>query len=115
MSQSHSTDPHQAPDAHTIDHVQRDLKKYIAVGVLLLVFTMITVFLSYVNFGTIKANIVVALIVATFKAGLVAAIFMHLKAERWTIYRFLLITAFFVAGLFLLTWLAYSDPIRLTP
>ena len=30
------------------------------------------------NFGTQKANVAVALLVATFKAGLVAAIFMHL-------------------------------------
>src|SRR5438093_10583402 len=98
MSHSPSSDPHKGPDAHTIDHVRRDLKKYITVGVLLLVFTLITVALSYVNFekifGSRQANMIVAMIVATFKAGLVAAIFMHLMAERWTIYRFLLITAF---------------------
>ncbi len=111
MNHSPATDPHQAPDAHTVDHVRRDLKKYIGIGITLLVFTLITVALSYVNFGTIKANFIVAMVVATFKAGLVAAIFMHLMAERWTIYRVLLITAFFVAGLFLLTLLAWYDPI----
>ena len=43
----------------------------------------------------------------------VAAIFMHLKSEKWTIYRFLLITVLFAIGLFLLTALAFHDPIRL--
>ena len=52
------------------------------VGATLLAFTAITVSLSYVNFGTQKANVAVALLVATFKAGLVAAIFMHLSAEK---------------------------------
>ena len=65
------------------------------------------------NFGTQKANIVVAMALATFKAGCVAAIFMHLKSEKWTIYRFLLITAVFAIGLFFLTALAFNDPIRL--
>jgi cytochrome c oxidase subunit IV len=103
-------EPH-APHAHGVDHVRRDRNKYLAVGGLLLLFTLITVALSYVNFGTNKANIIVAMIVATFKAGLVAAIFMHLLAERWTIYRFMILTMIFVAGLFFLTLLAYFDPI----
>ena len=44
------------------------------------------------------------MILATFKAGLVAAIFMHLKQEKMTIWKFLLFTAFFCTGLFLLTF-----------
>ena len=44
----------------------------------LLTFTALTVFLSYVNFGSHKANMAVGMLVATIKAGLVAAIFMHL-------------------------------------
>src|SRR5205814_6641949 len=51
----------------------------------------ITVALSYVNFGAPKANIAVAMLVATFKAGLVAAIFMHLAAEKRLIYRILIL------------------------
>ena len=67
------------------------------VGGLLLAFTAITVALSYVDFGAVlshlfhtnlsegqgrKANVAVALLVATFKAGLVAAIFMHLVGGK---------------------------------
>ena len=63
-------------------NVQKHVRGYLMVGALLLSFTAITVALSYVNFGTPKANIAVAMLVATLKAGLVAAIFMHLAAEK---------------------------------
>lgn len=82
------------------------------VGATLLVFTVITVFLSYVNFGTDKANIAVAMLVATFKAGLVAGIFMHLSAEKRLIYRILIFTGLFVFALFWLTFLAWYDPVH---
>jgi hypothetical protein len=36
---------------------------------------------------------------------------MHLKGEKWTIWKFLLCTFFFCAGLFLLTLLHWVDPI----
>ena len=49
----------------------------------------------------------VAMLVATFKAGLVAYIFMHLAAEKKLIYRILVFTGFFVLGLFWLTYLAW--------
>ncbi len=64
---------------------------------------------GYFHFGTQKANISVAMLVATFKAGLVAAIFMHLAAEKRLIYRILIFTGFFVLGLFWLTFLAWYD------
>jgi len=79
------------------------------VGATLLVFTGVTVALSYVDFGAPKANVAVAMLVATFKAGLVAAIFMHLAAEKRLIYRILIFTGFFVLGLFWLTFLAWYD------
>jgi caa(3)-type oxidase subunit IV len=86
-------------------NVQKHVRGYLMVGATLLVFTAITVALSYVNFGAPKANIAVAMLVATFKAGLVAAIFMHLAAEKRLIYRILIFTGFFVLGLFWLTLL----------
>lgn len=92
-------------------HVAQHLKKYLMVGGLLLVFTIITVALSYVDFGSAKANMAIGMLVATFKAGLVAAIFMHLSAEKKLIYRILIFTVIFVAGLFWLTYLAWYDPI----
>ena len=104
-----------AGDASHDDHAAHDVSKhirgYLMVGGTLLLFTGITVALSYVNFGTQKANVAVALLVATFKAGLVGAIFMHLSSEKRMIYRILIFTFFFVLGLFWLTYLAWYDPI----
>ena|SRR5436190_239673 len=116
MSDPHPTDTTQAAVAHhdashDAEHIARHLKGYFVVGGILIFFTALTVALSYVDFGSLKANWIIAMAVATFKVGLVAAIFMHLKGERWTIWQFLLFTLFFVAGLFLLTLLAWGDPI----
>jgi len=69
-------DHHGGPDHHP--HVL-PLKSYFAVWGALLVLTVVTVAVSYVDFG--GANLVIALVVATIKASLVGAIFMHLKYE----------------------------------
>ena len=115
MSEHHPAVTAETPTApHDHDHahdVSKHVKGYLIVGALLLVFTFITVALSYVDFGSHTANVIVAMIVATFKAGLVAAIFMHLKGEKWLIWKFLLFTVFFAFGLFFLTWLHWIDPI----
>ena len=92
-------------------NVQAHVKRYLMVGAVLLACTVLTVALSYVNFGTQKANIGVAMLVATFKAGCVAAIFMHLAAEKRLIYRVLIFTGLFVFALFWLTFLAWYDPV----
>ncbi len=84
---------------------------YWGIGGALIFLTGVTVWLSYIDFGSPVRNIVIAMLVATFKVSLVGAIFMHLKGEKATIWRFLYFTAFFVAGLFLLTALAWVDPI----
>jgi caa(3)-type oxidase subunit IV len=97
--------------AHHDHDVSKHVKKYILVGALLLTFTALTVFLSYVDFGSHKANMAIGMLVATIKAGLVAAIFMHLNSERQLIYRVLIFTGFFVLALFWLTYLHWYDPI----
>ena len=100
-----------AHDEHVAHDVSKHIRGYLLVGLTLIVFTAITVGLSYVDFGTQKANVAVAMVVATFKAAMVAAIFMHLSNEKRMIYRILIFTAFFVLGLFFLTYLAWYDPI----
>jgi caa(3)-type oxidase subunit IV len=112
MSDSHDHDKQVTPGSEP-DHKDHNmhLLLYVGVGAGLLAATALTVLLSYHDFGTRKANIVVAMILATIKVGFVAAIFMHLKGEKWTIWKFLLFTMFFCAGLFLLTLLHTSDPI----
>ena len=116
MSDSHSHAP-STPVAHGETHAaahghhEMHLKLYWGIGAALLFLTGFTVFLSYWDFGSRERNMVVAILVAAFKVSLVGAIFMHLKGEKPTITRFLYFTAFFVAGLFLLTLLAWADPI----
>ena len=100
-----------AHDEHVAHDVSKHIRGYLMVGLTLIVFTAITVGLSYVDFGTQKANVAVAMLVATFKAAMVAAIFMHLSNEKRMIYRILIFTAFFVLVLFFLTYLAWYDPI----
>ncbi|HZT34649.1 MAG TPA: cytochrome C oxidase subunit IV family protein [Nitrososphaera sp.] len=68
---------------------------YAMVFAALLALTVVTVGLSYVNL-THTGNIIAALIVATFKALLVALFFMHLKYEG----RLLRFTAIFPLILF---------------
>lgn len=107
--------PDVSPDSKEYEEyahgVQKHVRAYLMVGAILISFTAITVALSYVNFGTAKANIAVAMLVATLKAGLVAAVFMHLAAEKRLIYRVLIFTGFFVLGLFWLIFLAWYNPV----
>jgi caa(3)-type oxidase subunit IV len=111
MNNPPDVSPDPAEHEEYAHNVQAHVKRYLLIGALLLSFTAITVALSYVNFGTQKANIAVALLVATIKAGLVAAIFMHLAAEKRLIYRVLIFTGLFVFALFWLTYLAWYNPI----
>ena len=111
MNNPPTTEPVDHETEHYAHDVSKHVRGYLIVGATLLAFTGLTVFLSYVNFGTQKANVAVAMIVATFKAGLVAYIFMHLSAEKKLIYRILIFTTFFVLGLFWLTYLAWYDPV----
>jgi caa(3)-type oxidase subunit IV len=97
---------HYAPQAHD---VSKHVRGYLMVGGALLFCTALTVFLSYMNFG--RYNVAVAMLLAAFKAGLVAYIFMHLSAEKKLIYRVLIFTVIFVLGLFWLTYLAWYDPV----
>jgi cytochrome c oxidase subunit 4 len=117
MADSHSstpvpvTPPHSHGGHDDAAHVSKHVRMYLVIGALLVLFTGLTVGLSYVDFGSREANIVIAMILATIKAGMVAAIFMHLKEERITIWRFLIFTGIFVCGLFFLTFLHWWDPI----
>jgi caa(3)-type oxidase subunit IV len=122
MSDPHTpapTDPpiesHATPASHDPHHHEMHLGLYWGIGGVLVFFTVFTVFLSYVNFdewfGGHSSNMVIGMIVATFKVSLVMAIFMHLKGEKSTVWRFLYFTFFFLLGLFLLTGFAIFNPI----
>ena|SRR5678815_1250970 len=88
---------------HGAHDVAKEVRKYLLVFGALLVGTILTVWASYINFGTASANIIVALVIATIKATLVAGFFMHLIDERKLIYGVLGATVFFFVGLMYLT------------
>src|SRR5437763_15583689 len=94
------TPPDAAHDEHTAHDVAKHIRLYLMVGATLLTFTAITVFLSSIYLGTQKANVAVALVLATLKAGLVAAVFMHLSSEKRMIYRIRVFALFFAFGHF---------------
>lgn len=101
-------DPH---DHDSPEHFKKQSQIIWKVGALLIFFTCLTVWLQYVDFGSHDRNVVIGLLLATVKAGLVALIFMHLKSERGLIYKVLAFTVIFVAGLFALTLLAWKSPL----
>ena len=89
--------------------VTKHVRSYIAVFATLGVFTIITVAVSRIDLGG-GANIGVALAIATFKASLVAAIFMHLKWEKSiSIWWMLGLCAIFVVVLMLVPMLGMLD------
>src|SRR3954469_13876879 len=92
----HSHDHDESPE-----EFKKHLRKYYAVFVALLCLTAITVGVSYLKLNRPLA-ITVALIIATVKAGLVAAVFMHLISEKKVIYAVLILTAAFFALLIFL-------------
>jgi cytochrome c oxidase subunit 4 len=78
--------------------VARQVRGYLMVFGALLVLTLVTVGVSYLDLPEVE-TVVVALIIATAKASLVAMFFMHLKGERPWVTWTLALTAFLFVGL----------------
>ena len=64
----------------------------------LLVLTLVTVAVSYLDLAT-TPTVLLGVAIATVKASLVAMFFMHLRSERATVYWTLGFTAFFFVAL----------------
>lgn len=90
-------------DEHTIEHVRREQKHYLAVYGVLLAGTVLTVAMYYVHFDEVWQTVGVALAIATVKASFVAAIFMHLWRGQRDVYTILFFTAIFAAGMLALS------------
>lgn len=86
-------------------------KQYGTIFGILVFLTIITVGASRIDFGTM--NLVIAMLIASVKAGLVALIFMHLKHENPLTWLYAL---FPIVLLALLIGLVFLDgPFRTTP
>jgi cytochrome c oxidase subunit 4 len=95
------------------DDVSKHIRGYLIIGGTLLIGTILTVMASYMDLGH-HWNIVLALVIATVKASLVALFFMHLISEKQMIYTVLGFTVFFFISLMFLTISAYNDHPALT-
>jgi cytochrome c oxidase subunit 4 len=83
-----------------VEAVKKSVRTYLMIGGALLVFTAITVAANYLHLP-VSAAITLALIIASFKASMVAAVFMHLSHEKQWIYGSLILTvAFFIVLIF---------------
>jgi cytochrome c oxidase subunit 4 len=81
--------------------IKKSVRSYMIVGSMLLVFTGVTVAANQFHFA-VPLAIAVALIIATMKGSMVAAVFMHLSHEKKWVYGALLLTVvFFFVLLFL--------------
>ena len=86
-SKSHATSGspksgHERGDAHgdELAHVM-PVRLLIGVWVALMILTVVTVAVTSVDLGS-RANLIVAMAIATVKAGLVVTYFMHLRWDR---------------------------------
>ncbi len=85
MSDAHEHDEHEHDDdgAYGKDEVHAHIgsyKMYVSVFLGLLLFTFLTVGVASIHLG--KANLAVAVIIASLKAALVCTFFMHLKDDN---------------------------------
>jgi cytochrome c oxidase subunit IV len=98
-------------DAHAAhDDIRSHVKTYYMVFGALMVLTIITVGVSYLELATPMA-VTVALIVAVVKGSLVALFFMHLAHERKVIYWALALTVIFFVFLMFVPLFTNSDKI----
>ncbi|MDA0711620.1 MAG: cytochrome C oxidase subunit IV family protein [bacterium] len=99
------------------EEIRKHQKLYLLIGCILLIFTGVTVLMTTIDLGTPGVgalDITVGLAIATFKSSLVALIFMHLNSEKKLVYKVLLFTFIFFAGMMTLFVMAKMDPIKFT-
>ena len=94
--QAHPThhDDHDLGHHNDPESVRKEIRRYLAVFAALAGLTIVTVGIAYLHLPKVPA-IVLALVVATIKGSLVAAVFMHLISEKKLIYAVLILTIFF--------------------
>ena len=100
-------------DSHAHTHAEHTHehggpKVYAMVFGALIVLTVITVGASYVHWGSGMANVIIAMLIASVKASLVALFFMHLRWDK-PVNGIIFCSTLFFLGLFLIG--CYTDTI----
>ncbi|HWF83640.1 MAG TPA: cytochrome C oxidase subunit IV family protein [Vicinamibacterales bacterium] len=91
--------------------VQKSVRSYITVFVMLMLFTIITVAVSRFHFA-VPIAIAIALIIAATKGSMVGGVFMHLSHEKQAIYGTILLTFVFLIFVLFLPLLTYLDRVQ---
>lgn len=95
-------------DMTHVEDIKKHVRIYITVFAALAVLTVVTVAVGYIHLPIIPA-LVVALVIATIKAGLVAGYFMHLLTEERLIRSLVFMTLGLVITMFVLFTMYYYD------
>jgi cytochrome c oxidase subunit 4 len=95
-------------ELHDAAEIKRHVRIYLTVFGALAVLTIVTVSVGYLHLPIAPA-LIAALLIASIKAGLVAAYFMHLISERKIIMWMLVLTFVFLLFMFGLFVTAYKD------
>lgn len=104
--------------ADSPEAIKKSCKTYMLVFGALMVCTVLTVAVAKIEFldfgkrGFDTADMVIGLLIATFKATLVALIFMHLNHEKKMVYWIFGIGIIFGVALMAITGYAFADPIQ---
>src|SRR5258708_39553238 len=85
--------------------IKKSVRSYMIVGSMLLMFTGVTVAANQFHFA-VPLAIALALIIATMKGSMAAAVIMHLRHEKKWRYGALLLTVVFFFVLRFAPWLA---------
>jgi cytochrome c oxidase subunit 4 len=104
MTSDHAAD---MTSDHAVD-IDKHVRVYITVFVALMVLTIVTVAVSYLDLS-VPVAVTVALLVAGVKGSLVACYFMHLLSEKKLIIAVLALTAAFFVALLALPVVTHSN------
>lgn len=95
-------------DLTHVEDVKKHVRIYISVFAALAVLTVVTVAVAYLDLPIVPA-LVVALIIATIKGGLVAGYFMHLVSEKRLIRSLVFMSLGLLLTMFVLFTMFYYD------
>ncbi|HZU35058.1 MAG TPA: cytochrome C oxidase subunit IV family protein [Gemmataceae bacterium] len=93
------------------------IRPYVIVWAILICMTILTAAVSFFELGTTVWHLIIALVIATFKASLVILFFMHAASSSRLTWIVIVCAVFFLGILFLLTLTDYMsrDMIPLMP
>ena len=94
---------------HNLEHSKA---VYFKILLALFVLTLVTVGVTYIDFGSVALGIIVGLLIASIKGFLVAGNFMHLFDEVKSIYWLLILAAVFTIPLFFIPLLWDSNLVK---